>query len=133
MLLLDTNVCIRVLNNRSAILVKRIRSHDPAELCLCSATKAELLFGAYKSTRPAENLRLLQQFFTPFSSVHFDDHCADFYGRIRFDLERQGAPIGANDLLIAATALAHDLTLVTANTREFGRIATLRYENWEIE
>jgi tRNA(fMet)-specific endonuclease VapC len=132
MFLLDTNACIRILNNRSALLVHRIRSHDPDELRLCAVTKAELLFGAYNSARPAENLRLLQVFFAPYLSLSFDDKCTTSYGRIRFELQRQGTPIGSNDLLIAAIALANDLTLITANTREFERVAGLKFENWEV-
>ena len=131
MVLLDTNACIRVLTNRSAALVAQLRSREPAEICLCAVTKAELRFGAYNSARPAENIRLLQLFFEPFVSIPFDDMAADQYGRIRFDLARQGKLIGGNDLLIAAIALARDLMLVTANTREFGRVTGLRFENWE--
>ena len=131
MYLLDTNACIRVLNNRSPLLVQRLRSRNPDELRLCSVTKAELLFGAYNSAHPAENLRVLQIFFAPYLSLAFDDVCADLYGRIRFELGRQGMLIGSNDLLIAAIALAHDVTVVTASTREFGRVAGLKFENWE--
>lgn len=131
MYLLDTNACIHILNNRAPVLAARLRSHEPGEVCLCSVTKAELLFGAYNSARPAENLRVLQVFFAPYASLAFDDACTDHYGRIRFDLQRQGLPIGGNDLLIAAIALAHGATLVTANTREFGRVVRLKFENWE--
>ncbi len=67
-----------------------------------------------------------------FPSVAFDDRCADDYGRVRSMLKKQGQMIGANDLLIAAIALANNLTLVTANTSEFGRIPGLRLENWEV-
>jgi tRNA(fMet)-specific endonuclease VapC len=123
--------CIRILNNRSPALVAQLRSHDPSELCLCSVTKAELLFVAYNSARPAENLRLLPRFFTPYTALAFDDACADHYGRIRFDLQRQGLLIGGNDLWIAAIALAHEATVITANTREFGRVAGLKFESWE--
>lgn len=56
-----------------------------------------------------------------------------FYGAIRADLEKQGTPIGLNDLLIAAIALANDLALITHNVREFGRIANLRIEDRESE
>src|SRR4029453_11352433 len=69
MYLLDTNACIHILNNRSPVLVARLRSHDPGELCLCAVTKAELLFGAYNSARPAENLRVLRIFFAPYISL----------------------------------------------------------------
>ncbi|WP_374688098.1 type II toxin-antitoxin system VapC family toxin [Promineifilum sp.] len=131
MYLLDTNACVRLLNGRSPQLTERMRQHQPAEIVLCSVVKAELIHGAYRSSRVADNLRLLERFFAPFASLPFDDHCADAYGRIRSDLERAGTPIGPNDLMIAAVAVAHELTLVTANTREFGRVIGLAFENWE--
>jgi tRNA(fMet)-specific endonuclease VapC len=131
MYLLDTNACIRVLNGTSAALVARIRSHAPSELRISSVTRAELLFGARRSARVAENLGLLSAFFAPIMSLAFDDACAEHYGALRASLAAAGRPIGPNDLLIAATALAHDLTLVTHNLREFSRVAGLKIEDWE--
>ena len=131
MYLLDTNACIRVLNDSSAPLVARLRQHDPEEIYLSSLVKAELFYGAFRSSRAADNLRLLRRFFEPFVSLAFDDGCSDHYGRIRSELERAGTPIGPNDLMIAATATAHDLILVTNNTREFGRVVGLQIEDWE--
>ncbi len=131
MYLLDTNACIRILNSSSSALVTRLREHRPDEIALCSMVKAELLFGAQRSSRIAENLRLLDRFFEPFYSLPFDDNCVQAFGRIRAELERAGTPIGPYDLLIAATAIAGDRTLVTANTREFSRVAGLTIENWE--
>jgi len=61
----------------------------------------------------------------------FDDACAERYGIIRSELESAGTPIGPNDLMIAATALAHGATLVTNNVKEFSRVAGLRLEDWE--
>lgn len=131
MFLLDTNVCIRILNGSSAAIAGRLQSTRPADVRLCSVVKAELLYGARKSARIDENLRLLRRFFAPLVSLPFDDRCADEAGLIRLDLERSGRPIGPNDLLIAATARAHDLVLVTRNTREFDRVPGLRVEDWE--
>lgn len=131
MYLLDTNVCIQVLNGRSESLVAQLRRRSPREIFLCSVVKAELIHGAYRSSRAPANLRLLRRFFEPFVSLPFDDHCAEAYGRIRSDLERAGTPIGPNDLMIAAIAVAGSLTLVTANTREFERVIGLNLENWE--
>lgn len=128
---LDTNACIRVLNNTSAALVKRMRNTDPAHIALCSVVKAELLYGARKSSRRADNLRLLERFFMPLTSLPFDDVCAEQYGVIRTELETAGTPIGPNDLMIAATALANDATLVTHNLQEFARVPGLRLEDWE--
>ncbi len=132
MYLLDTNACIRLLNGRAPNVVRRLQQHSPTDVALCSVVKAELIYGAHRSNRVAENLRLLERFFAPFASLPFDDQCADAYGRIRSDLEHAGMPIGPNDTMIAAIAVAHDLTLVTANTREFERVIGLAFENWEL-
>lgn len=131
MFLLDTNVCIRILNGSSPAVAGRLQATSPTDVRLCSVVKAELLYGARKSTRIDENLRLLSRFFAPLVSLPFDDRCADEAGLIRLDLERSGRPIGPNDLLIAATARAHDLVLVTRNTREFDRVPGLRVDDWE--
>lgn len=133
MFLLDTNACIRILNNTSPVLVARLQQRPPSDLRLCSVVKSELLFGARKGARAADNIRLLQSFFAPFISVPFDDVCAEHYAIVRSDLQRSGTPIGPYDLMIAATAIANDLVLVTHNTREFSRVVGLRTEDWEIE
>ena len=131
MYLLDTNACIRILNNTSPPLIARLRQCDPAQIHLSSVVKAELLYGARHSARVAENLRLIERFAAPFTPLPFDDTCADHYGLIRADLAAQGRSIGPNDLLIAATARAFDLTLVSHNTAEFTRVVGLRVEDWE--
>jgi tRNA(fMet)-specific endonuclease VapC len=93
--------------------------------------KGELLFGAVKSQVPVTTMSRLMQFMSAFESYPFDDRCAEVYARIRADLEKRGLPIGPNDTLIAATAIARQTTVVTANTREFARIDGLRWEDWE--
>jgi tRNA(fMet)-specific endonuclease VapC len=129
--LLDTNTCIRVLNGSSAPVAARLQATSPSEVRLSAIVKAELVYGARKSARVDENLRVLRRFFAPFVSLPFDDRCAEEAGLIRLDLERSGRPVGPNDLLIAATARAYDLVVVTHNTREFGRVSGLRIEDWE--
>lgn len=131
--LLDTNVCIHLLNNTSASVVERFMSESPSTVRLCSIVKAELLYGARKSNRVARALASLERFFRPLESVGFDDESAAEYGRIRADLERAGTPIGANDLLIAAIARRHDLTVVTHNVDEFNRVVGLAVEDWDTE
>lgn len=131
MYLLDTNACIRLLNQAHPGIIRRFRERSPAEIALCSIVKAELLYGARRSRHMAANLRLLKQFFHPLVSLSFDDRCAEEAGQIRADLAAQGTPIGPNDLLIAATARAHDLVLVTHNAGEFSRVTGLRQEDWE--
>jgi tRNA(fMet)-specific endonuclease VapC len=131
MYLLDTNACIRVLNGSSEPLIARLRRQAPSEVRISSVTRAELLYGARRSARVAQNLQLLSAFFAPLFSLPFDDACAEHYGALRASLSAAGRPIGPNDLLIAATALAHNLTLVTHNLREFSRVTGLKIEDWE--
>ena len=131
MYLLDTNACIRVLNGTSPSLIEHLREVPRSLVRLSSVVKAELLYGARRSTRIAENLRLLERFFDTIASLPFDDRCAEEYGLLRDELDRAGTPIGPNDLLIAATARAHRAILVTHNVREFSRVAELRFEDWE--
>jgi tRNA(fMet)-specific endonuclease VapC len=129
--LLDTNTCIRILNGSSPAVAARLQATSPADVRLCAVVKAELLYGARNSNRVDPNMRLLRRFFSPLASLPFDDRCAEEAAFIRLDLSRAGRPVGPNDLLIAATARAHDLVLVTHNTREFGRVPGLRIEDWE--
>lgn len=129
--LLDANTCIRILNHSDAGVTRRYRTCQPADLALCSVVRAELLYGARRSARVEFNLRRLEIFAAPLQSVPLDDRCAHDYGLIRADLAAQGKPIGANDLMIAAIARAHDLILVTHNTGEFSRVVGLRVEDWE--
>jgi len=129
--LLDTNVCIQFLNQRSERLVSRLRQIREGEVGLCSIVKAELWYGALKSGRPGENCSRLRFFFGGLPSVSFDDSAAEAYGNIRSSLEWKGTPIGPNDLCIAAIALARDLVLVTYNLREFQRNNGLTAEIWE--
>lgn len=130
--LLDTNVCIHLLNQRNNVLLQHFRQHTPANIALCSVVKAELLYGAQRSQRREANLQLLKAFFAPIKSLVFDDVAAEHYGEIRADLLAKGLPIGPNDFLIAAIARAHQATLVTHNTTEFSRVPELRLEDWEI-
>ena len=130
MVLLDTNTCISLLHGDSAILAQRLRSCAPSEIRVCSVVKGELYYGARHSDRVEHHLEILAHFFDAVASVPFDDLCAEHYGSIRADLARHGAMIGPNDLQIAATARAYDLTLITANAREFARVVGLRCENW---
>lgn len=131
MFLLDTNVCIQLLNNRHSQIEKHFRSVSPSEIALCSIVKAELLFGARHSRRVEANLNLLNRFFAPLCSLPFNDRCAEEYGLIRADLSTQGKIIGPNDLLIAAIARANDAVLITHNTKEFSRITGLRSDDWQ--
>jgi len=130
--LLDTNVCVMYLNGRSISVRDRLRSVSIEEIVVCSLVKAELFYGAMRSNSPTRTLERQQGFLESFASLPFDDEAAIICGQIRAHLASVGTPIGAYDLQIAAIALANNLTLVTHNTREFGRVDGLQIEDWEV-
>jgi tRNA(fMet)-specific endonuclease VapC len=129
--LLDTNPCIVFLNGRSTKLRDRINAEGDANIAVCSIVRAELYYGAAKSTTPDRTISNQKVFLSRFLSLAFDDAAARVYGPIRAGLEKVGATIGAHDLLIASIALSNNLTLVTHNIQEFSRIPGLIIEDWE--
>lgn len=130
--LLDTNTCIQLLTERVSSVKQRFLACHPSEVKLCSIVKAELGYGARHSQKIEENLRLLEKFYEPLESLIFNDVCAQYYGLLREELARKGQLIGANDMLIAATALTYQVILVTHNVREFSRVSNLQFEDWEL-
>lgn len=127
----DTNVWIKYLNPVDSPAKNKLISIGTRQIYFCSIVKAELIFGAYNSTIKEQNIEKLKLLFKYFHSFTFDDKCSEIYADIRAQLGKKGTPIGSNDLLIATIALANDLTLVTHNTREFGRVQNLKLEDWE--
>ena len=89
------------------------------------------MHGAFKSNN-AENMNKVKRFLSKFVIVPFDYEASEIYGQIRTDLERRGKLISFPDMLIAATALSHNATLVTNNTQEFSRVDTLKLSDWTI-
>lgn len=131
MFLLDTNVCVVLLRNSNRVVSERFVSVPLRNLSVCSVVKAELLYGAFRGDRPSESMAVTERFLQGMKSHPFDDECALTHARLRANLSRAGKPIGPHDLLIASIALAHDLTLVTHNLKEFRRVPDLKIEDWE--
>lgn len=131
--LLDTNACIALINDKSPSVRTRLRKAltEDAKLLVSSVVAFELWYGVSKSARPEANARLVETFFAgPVSLLAFEAEDAKVAGRVRAGLESVGKPIGAYDLLIAGQALRNQLTLVTANGREFRRVKGLEWEDW---
>jgi tRNA(fMet)-specific endonuclease VapC len=129
--LLDTNVCIKLLNGSSEAIIQRLAHLNPQQIYICSIVEFELYYGAYRSHQTEANLTKLKRFFQQFSSLGFDSKAAQVAGYWREHLNQKGLPIGVYDLQIASIAIVNDLTLVTHNVREFSRIGELVYEDWE--
>ena len=128
--LLDTNACIDYFTARYPRVVSRIQRSSPDDLFLSAVVVAELRYGADHSARRRANHARVDALIEEIQTLDFDLRAAATYGRVRAQLEAGGAPIGPNDMLIAAHALSSGLTVVTDNTSEFGRVKGLKVENW---
>ncbi|PIE58718.1 MAG: VapC toxin family PIN domain ribonuclease [Desulfobulbus propionicus] len=130
MYLIDTNICIYIMNNRPQEVIQKCRSVGVGNVYISSITTSELYYGVSKSQKVKENTKRIEEFLKPFTITPYSEKASYFYGKIRANLEKQDNVIGLLDMLIAAHALSKDLTLVTNNINEFSRIKTLKVENW---
>lgn len=128
--LLDTNICIYIAKHNPPQVRERFARHGRDELAMSAITWGELCHGAAKSQQPERTRMILEQLRQQIAVLELDTECAEHYGAIRAELERQGKIIGNNDLWIAAHARARALILVSNNLREFSRVADLACENW---
>ncbi|MCP9793553.1 type II toxin-antitoxin system tRNA(fMet)-specific endonuclease VapC [Vulcanococcus limneticus] len=129
MILLDTNICIYVINARPAAVLERFRRYRMGEIGICSVVAAELAYGVAKSGS-SRNRQALELFLAPLVILPFDEPAIWVYGDLRAELERRGTPIGSLDTMIAAHALSQQAPLITNNTREFAKVPGLRLDNW---
>ncbi len=126
--LLDTDTCVWILRERESV-VARVRAASPDDIAVSTVSEAELLFGAHNSRDADRNLERVEAFLSaPFEVLSFDRESAHQHAHLRLALKKR--PIGERDLVIASTALANNLTLVTCNTREFARVPGLTMEDW---
>ena len=129
MILLDTNICIYIINAKPPSVLARFQRYRMGDIGLCSVVAAELAFGVAKSAS-MRNRQALEMFLAPLTVLPFDTAAVWAYGELRAELERRGTPIGSLDTLIAAHALSQQATLVTNNTREFFKVPGLRLADW---
>ena len=128
--LIDTNICIYIMNKRPVAVIKKFKQFELGEIGISTITVSELQYGVAKSIYREKNEVRLEEFLAPLEILTYDQTAAKVYGEIRFQLEKRGQPIGPLDLLIAAHAMSQDLTLITNNDKEFRRIKGLKIENW---
>ncbi len=128
--LLDTNILSDLIKNPAGAAAKRIAILESEETCCTSVIVAcELRYGALKKDSSSLTNRV-NQLLDSIAVLSLEADVESEYAALRVSLEQAGTPIGSNDLLIASHALAADLTLVTANEREFSRVPGLNMENW---
>lgn len=129
MFMLDTDMCIYLINQRDEALQAKFEAHA-ASLCISSITYAELCFGVAHSLHAERNAKELEAFCVDLDILPFGAGAGAHYGEIRQALMQRGRLIGANDLLMAAHARSAGATLITNNEREFERVPRLKIENW---
>jgi tRNA(fMet)-specific endonuclease VapC len=130
--LIDTNIWIYYLKRPFSTVRTRLAEHPINDIAVCSVVLAELLHGARKYEDCVTRESILQTTLSPFNNLDFDLAAARHYADIRHDLKQRGLIIGNNDLMIAAIALANDLTVVTHNVDEFKRVHGLRIEDLSV-
>ncbi len=127
--LLDTNIVIYILKRRPIEVLHLFNQHAQ-HMAISTITLAELLHGAEKSSKSAQNLAIVEDFCSRLEVLAYTPKAAQHYGMIRASLEKVGQPIGVNDLHIAAHARSEGLILVTNNLKEFAKVPALQLENW---
>ena len=132
MFLIDTNICIYIMNDHPPEVIQKFREIGVGNIGISSITVSELQYGACKSKQIKKNLKRLDEFLSPFEVLAYDENASNYYGKIRSNLEKQGNVIGPLDMLIAAHALSENLTLITNNEKEFNRVKALKVDNWVI-
>ena len=130
MYIVDSNTCIYFMNGKYPSVRDKFLSISPKDIKISSVVKGELLLGAFKSQTREQTEKKVEKFLKPFDVIDFTDKMSYDYAEIRAALEKSGNSIGANDLLIAATALNQKAILVTHNIDEFSRIQSLEIEDW---
>ena len=126
--MLDTDTVSFALRGHGQVAT-RLLDHRPSEICISSITLGELRFGAARR-RSRKLHRLIDTFIGAIAVLPFDQAAGDRFGPVAASLAAKGTPIGGFDTLIAAHALAADLTLITNNTKHFDRVDGLRTDNW---
>lgn len=130
MYMLDTNILVFAIRHPGDAINDVLAEHVANDLCISSITYGELEYGVCKSANPEQNRQALRQMLSGIPILDFDWLAAGHFGDIFAELERKGQRIGERDMLIAAHARSLGYTLVTNNTREFGRIEGLTVVDW---
>jgi tRNA(fMet)-specific endonuclease VapC len=128
--LVDTDIIIYWLTSRYLRIHQKIEEIRENRIFLSSITIAELYFGAYNSSRPVKNCKLIDELVLEMNVIPFNEKTGGVFGRIKTELKKKGEIINDSDLFIAATAISRNLILVTNNEEHFKRIDDLKIENW---
>lgn len=127
---IDTNIIIYALKNSYPSIIKKFENIPSYNIFIPSIVKAEIDYGIAKSKSSKLTRELYNKFLSIYTVIPFTEKETKIYGDIRYQLEKEGKLIGANDMLIAAIVMSHNRILVTHNVNEFSRIKGLQIEDW---
>jgi tRNA(fMet)-specific endonuclease VapC len=127
--LLGNNIVSDLVRHPQGLVARRVAAVGEVALCTSIVVAAELRFGAAKRNLPRLSTQV-EVILASMDVLPFDSPADRVYAELRLELEKADQPIGPNDLLIAAHAMAIDCVLVSANTNEFSRVSGLRVDNW---
>ena len=132
MYMLDTNICIFLINKKNPELARKIAAVPLDKIFVSTITQSELEYGVSKSQHTAKNAQALAKFLSTVTIIDYDTKAAEAYGDIRATVEKKGTVIGLMDMLIAAHAKSRNLVIVTNDVGEFGRVDGLLVEDWTV-
>ncbi|MDA3977689.1 MULTISPECIES: type II toxin-antitoxin system tRNA(fMet)-specific endonuclease VapC [Gallibacterium] len=127
--MLDTNIVIFIIKNKPEHLLP-LFNENQARICISSITLMELIYGAEKSAKVAQNLSVIESFCSRLTVLDYNEGAAYHSGQIRAELAKTGQPIGPYDAMIAGHARSLGLTVVTNNVKEFTKVNGLRVIDW---
>ena len=128
--MLDTSICIYLMNGKDEKLANRFSKLNPEDICISNITYSELMYGVENSKKRELNFIRLLLFLSEINILNYDFKASEEYGIIRANLKKQGKVIGPNDMFVAAHCKSQDLILITNNSKEFNRIENLKVEDW---
>jgi tRNA(fMet)-specific endonuclease VapC len=126
----DTDISSYIMKRSHDNVLRRLQKVPVGDVCISGITKSELMFGVQVSPRQQQDQAALDAYLRHVLVLDYPEEAAFHYAQIRADLKLRRSMIAANDLLIAAHARCLGLTLMTNNTREFGRVQSLNIEDW---
>ena len=130
MWMLDTDTVSYILRNRPPEIRARFETHDTTQIAISSIVLAELYYGALRSVNASSIRAQVDRLTRPLTFLAWDANAAEHFADLRLFLEREGEPLAAQDMMIAAHARSLDAVLVTNNVRHFRRVPGLKLENW---
>jgi len=128
--MLDTNICSYILKSRPLSVKVHFEKVGTRSLCISTVVLAELYYGAARHPQGSSIRKEIKEFISRLTVIPWDEKAADHYGQIRAVMEKDGKPIGAMDMMIAAHARSQGATLVSDNTRHFDKVPELLLANW---